>query len=369
MAGTISKQAEAWLRLSLVRGVGPLLGRKLVHAAGGVEKIWSVSAEAWSNIAGVGPALLRALKASPPDTANAILQQCEAEQITLLCPDDSRWPKYLQGVDDAPMMLFAKGDVAAINSEKALAVVGSRRSSREGKVISRRWSRHFSCQGVTVVSGMAFGIDAAAHGGALEGDSPTVAVLGCGLAALSEEQQAQADAICQQGCMVSEFLPSQSARPEHFPRRNRIIAALSAATLVVEGGVRSGSLITARFAANYGREVFAVPGSVLASSHTGCHQLIRDGAALASDPSVIMAEMGWSGIEGADTLKSNSYEPASENEAKIIAALRHESRHLDELLEICRLTLPELSPILLALELRGVLERLPGGRYQVSAEL
>ncbi len=368
MVAGVSGQAEAWLRLSLVRGVGPLLGHKLVHAVGSIEEVWSSSAEAWIDIAGVGPSLAAALGASHPDIAATTLQQCETEHLTLICPDDELWPECFKGVDDAPLILFAKGDVTAINSEKALAVVGSRRSSREGKVISRRWSHYLSDRGITIISGMAFGIDAAAHGGALEGSSPTVAVLGCGLAALSEEQQAQVDAICKQGCVVSEFLPTQSARPEHFPRRNRIIAALSSATLVVEGGVRSGSLITARLATNYGREVFAVPGSVLTGHHTGCHQLIRDGAVLANDPSAIMTEMGWVGDKIASGLKRKSHEPANENEVKIIAALQHESRHLDELSEICRLTLPELSPILLALELQGVLERLPGGRYQVSAE-
>jgi len=215
---------------------------------------------------------------------------------------------------------------------------------------------------------MAYGIDAAAHGGGLEGSSPTIAVLGCGLASLNEEQQAQVEAICRQGCVVSEFLPEQGARPEQFPRRNRVIAALSRATLVIEAEVRSGSLITARLAGNYGREVFAVPGSVQVGNHAGCHQLIRGGAALASDPASIMQELGWFGVKGDLFPKRKTYQPRSENEAKILDLLHSESLHLDELTETCGLTMPELSPILLGLELQGVIERLPGSRYQLSSE-
>ncbi|ATX83083.1 DNA protecting protein DprA [Mariprofundus ferrinatatus] len=363
-----SRQAIAWLRLSLVSGIGPLLGRKLVDAAGSVEGVFSAGDETWSNVAGIGPSLRTALKGSHPEHAVAVLKQCEVAGIRLISPDDDLWPEALKGIDDAPLLLFAKGDAVALNSEKMLAVVGARRASREGALISRRWSRYLSDQGVTIVSGMACGIDAASHGGALEGGSPTIAVLGCGLASLSGEQQAQAEAICRQGCVISEFLPDQGARPEQFPRRNRIIAALAPATLVVEADVRSGSLITARLAAGYGREVFAVPGSLQTGNHAGCHQLIRDGAVLATDPSCIMSELGWDAGKSVRNQKQRSYQPVNEYEAKIVAVLGHERLHLDELTETCGLTLPELSPILLALELQGVIERLPGSRYQLSAE-
>jgi len=255
-----------------------------------------------------------------------------------------------------------------LNGDKMLAIVGARRASREGNLITRRWSRYFSDQGITIISGMAYGIDAAAHGGALEGCSDTVAVLGCGLLALTELQQAQLQAISGQGCVVSEFMPEQSARPEQFPRRNRIIAALARATLVVEADLRSGSLITARLAANYGREVFALPGSLLAGNHAGCHQLIRDGATLASDPASVMQDLGWVSVENQIKSQAKSYQPNSANEAKILDQLQRDSLHLDELSETCGLTIPELSPILLGLELQGVIVRLPGSRYQLSAE-
>jgi len=242
-----------------------------------------------------------------------------------------------------------------------LAVVGARRASREGQLIARRWCRYLSAQDIGIVSGMAYGIDTAAHAGALEATAPTIAVLGSGLlAAFSPEQQRQMDAIAAQGCVISEFLPDTPPRPEHFPRRNRIIAALAGGTCIIEADIRSGSLITARQAAEYGREVFAVPGSVLGGLHAGCHQLIRDGAVLAESAADILRHMAWKQYRSAP---GKSYVPAGEQEAAVIAALKQNIHHLDSLAEICDLTVPELSPILLALELQGVIERLPGSRY------
>ena len=262
-------------------------------------------------------------------------------------------------------MLFIKGDMETLAYPKLLSVVGSRKADREGRTLTRRWCRYLSRRGVGIVSGMAYGIDAAAHGGTLEGDAPTIAVLGSGLAApFSSAQQRQIEAVAAQGCVVSEFLPATEARPEHFPRRNRIIAALSRATLVMEADIKSGSLITARQAMDYGREVIAVPGSVLTRTHAGCHQLIRDGAMLAESAEDILRMLGW--YADSQREKSRDYKPANALEERIIKALEHEIMHIDALAEHCSLTVPELSPILLALELLGVVEQLPGSRYAMG---
>ncbi len=353
----------------MLRGVGPMLGRRLVAEFGGIEHLWAMGSAGLKTIDGVGPKLVATFEQSRKAACDPVLSACEEKEISLICPDDDVWPEMLNGIDDSPLVLFVRGDVLALNATAKLAVVGARRASREGQVITRRWSRYLSDQGVTIVSGMDYGIDAAAHGGALEGMSPTIAVLGCGLTALSEEQQAQVAAISRQGCVVSEFLPEITARPEYFPRRNRIIAGLAEATLVMEADVRSGSLITARQALEYGRELFAVPGSVLAGNHDGCHQLIRDGATLAAKPTQLLQHMGWQGAAQAAHPHRKTYLPANALEANVMSALRLNSMHLDTLCETCGLTLPELSPILLALELQGVIERLPGSRYLLSVEL
>jgi len=357
--------AHHWLRLAKVHGVGPILGRKLVQATGNIDSLWSADAKDLAQIEGVGSQLLHALRQSAPDSAQTIMDYCQHHDIQLICPDDSVWPESLSVIEDAPLVLFVRGDVAHLNHKRLLAIVGARKASREGCLITRRWSRYFSDRGVAVVSGMAYGIDAAAHGGALEGLSPTLAVLGCGLACLSEEQQRQVEAVSRQGCVVSEFFPEVSARPEFFPRRNRIIAALARATLVMEADLRSGSLITARQAADYGRDVLAVPGSVLTRNHAGCHQLIRDGAGLAESADCVLQHMDWF----AKPATGKKYTPNSSEEALILQLLNSETMHVDALAETCGLTVPELSPILLRFELQGVVERLPGSRYLLAVEL
>ena len=360
-----SEIAIAYLRLVMARGVGPRIGRQLISACNSIQDIWSSPPSRLTEIEGVGPKLVQALQGSTEKATLAIVDQCKQNNIQLLCLEDECYPEQLKTCDDAPLLLFAQGDLSALCGRRMLAVVGARKASRESRLIARRWSSYCSKRGVTIVSGMAYGVDAAAHGGALEGDSPTVAVLGCGLNTLAETQTRQVEAITAQGCVISEYLPDVTGRAEHFPQRNRIIAGLSEATLVIEAGLKSGSMITAGQALSYGREVLAVPGSVLNDAHAGCHQLIRDGAILIESADDLLHHLGWSQqSEKVD----ESYLPANEDEARILALLRQESMHLDGLADACGLTVAELSPSLLALELQGVIERLPGSRYSLGGK-
>lgn len=357
--------ASGWLRLSMVRGVGPRIGRQLISVSGSIEAVWNRKAADWLPVHRAGAGLIRALEQSSPDHVSHILSQCESNAIDVICPDDGSWPEAFNAMGDAPLVLFVKGEPAALKYPKLLAVVGARKASREGRMLTRRWCRFLSGRGIGIVSGMAYGIDAAAHGGALEGHAPTIAVLGSGLAApFSSEQQRQIEAVAGQGCVISEFLPETEARPEHFPRRNRMIAGLARATLVMEADIRSGSIITARQAADYGREVMAVPGSVLAGNHAGCHQLIGEGATLVESAEDIPRILGWH--TNSAQKKMSRYKPANPLEIKIIEALEGKILHIDGLAEHCGLTVPELSPILLALELLGVVEHLPGSRYAMG---
>ncbi|MDQ6995896.1 MAG: DNA-processing protein DprA [Mariprofundus sp.] len=364
-----SDKALAWLRLAMVRGIGPMTGRRLVQAVGGIEKLYSLPIRELQAMDGIGPAVSSALEQNLDQAVASVVEVCEQRGIGLLCPDDSAWPATLYPYDDAPLLLFFQGETSSMHDSRMLAVVGARRASRESSLITRRWCSYLSNRDVCIVSGMAYGIDAAAHGGALEGESPTIAILGCGLAALSAQQQRQTQAIAARGCVLSEFLPRISARPEHFPRRNRIIASLSHATLVMEADVRSGSLITARNAIDYGREVFAVPGSVLGGNHAGCHQLIREGAVLAESADDVLKNMGWEQAGKRTSTGGKAYQPSDAAESRLLQALATESMHLDHLAETCGLTVPELSPIVLRLELQGIIERLPGSRYLLSVEL
>ncbi|HXH65208.1 MAG TPA: DNA-processing protein DprA [Mariprofundaceae bacterium] len=355
------------LRLSLIPGIGPITGRQLLGVFGSAHALWQASAEALAAQEGIGPKLVQALRSSDERQADRIIESCTNHGIRLLGIGDADYPERLAAAEDAPLVLYALGDAQVLGRERMLSVVGARKAGREGRLLTRRWCRQWAAQDTVIVSGMAQGIDAAAHAGALEADGITVAVLGCGLLAVDrEEQRRQIEAIVRRGCVISEFAPDVPARPEHFPRRNRIIAALSPATVVMEADQRSGSLITAHQALAYGREVFAVPGSVLGGNHAGCHQLIRDGAGLADGTASVTEALGW---DAATDATAPRYEPASPTEAMLLAVLKQGVAHVDALCEQCHLSLPELSPILLALELRGVIDRLPGDRYTLVQEI
>jgi len=168
----ISDRATAWLRLAMVRGIGPMTGRRLVQASGGIERLWSQSPQVLKTVDGIGPQLLTALGQDLDQAVESVVELCRQREIGLLCSDDPGWPITLQPFDDAPLLLFFQGDVCSLNSARMLAVVGARRASRESCLITRRWCRYLSNRQICVVSGMAYGIDAAAHGGALEGNPP-----------------------------------------------------------------------------------------------------------------------------------------------------------------------------------------------------
>ncbi|MDQ6995478.1 MAG: DNA-processing protein DprA [Mariprofundaceae bacterium] len=364
VANNPTSSALAALRLSLAHGIGTHIAKQLIETCGSIEAIWQHNAETWANIPRVGPKLLAALETARHQSLDNILQTCQEYHLHLIGMEDDVYPTLLREIDDAPLILFVQGNLEALQHKHCLAMVGSRKSSQESKLIARRWSQYFSDLGISIISGMAYGIDAAAHRGALQGNTPTIAILGCGLATLQHRQQEQVAAIIEHGgCVISEYLPTQTARPEFFPRRNRIIAGMSQGTIIVEADIRSGSLITARLANEYGRDVFAVPGSVLHDGHAGCHQLIRDGAALLTDDvEHIIQHLAWQLQSTPKTIIQGE----NELEKQIITALQRETLHLDALSESCGLTVPQLSPILLALELQGVIERLPGSRYTLG---
>lgn len=362
----ISPAACDYLRLSLVPGVGVYTAQLLIQHCGSVADVWQYTPEEWALIEGVGPKLIQALSkafsAEFESLISKILLSCEQQNIQLICAEDAGWPLNLLGCNDAPLILYAKGNLACLSGGNVLGMVGARKASAEGKLIARRWSAYCSGQNVVMVSGMAPGIDSAVHGGSLDAGKAGVAVLGYGFDAGSIQQQKQIEALSDLGCVLSEYAPGTQAHPSFFPQRNRIIAGLAQGLIVIEGGLKSGSLITARQALNYGREIFAVPGSVLNDVHAGCHQLIQDGAQLANDAEYVLRSMGWDTVQNA----RNNYQAKDENEEKLLDLLGKQIMHIDHLADDCCLTVPMLSTILLRLELEGVIEKLPGSRYTLS---
>jgi DNA processing protein len=282
-----------WIRLMQTDGVGPATARQLLGAFGLPEQIFATGYTALSKI--VSERVARALKAMPTtqqedDIARALdWAALPGNQIVTL--GDERYPASLLTTDDPPMVLYIKGRVDLLQTP-ALAIVGSRNATSDGIVNAMRFAEHLSRQGVTIVSGLALGIDAAAHQGALNGPASTVAVIGTGADIVYPAKNRDlAHRIAESGCIVSEYPLGTGAMQSNFPRRNRIISGLSRGVLVVEAALASGTLITARLATEQGRDVFAIPGSIHSPLSKGCHRLIKQGAKLVESAEDILEEL------------------------------------------------------------------------------
>ena len=290
-----------------------------------------------------------------------------SESPICLQPGDDDYPSLLSDLPQPPDVLYVSGDIDALHLP-ALAVVGSRNPSRGGYDTAYQFARHLAKAGFCIVSGLAQGIDTAAHRGALDGGGKTVAVLGHGLDQVYPKANRElAERIRAQGSLVSEFSQGEPPRREHFPQRNRVISGLSLGTLVVEAARRSGSLITARFAGDQGREVFAIPGSIHNPMSRGCHQLIRQGAQLVEEVGDILTQLRplLAHVMQNQTVEDDA-PPARELDgdySKLLEVLAFNPQSADELAEKSGLTIAEVSSMLLILELEGEVETLPGGQF------
>jgi len=285
----------------------------------------------------------------------------------LIHPEHADYPELLRQMPGAPILLYALGNVAALNLP-ALAIVGSRNPTRGGIRNAFEFSRHLGGAGFCIVSGLAHGIDTAAHRGALDAQAMTVAVLGHGIDRVYPAGNRElAHAIADHGALVSEYPLGSPPRRQHFPQRNRLISGMSLGTVVVEAAKRSGSLITARLASEQGREVFAIPGSIHSPLSRGCHQLIRQGAKLVESAADIVDELG----PLAGHLMQNSEAaalpvPAATHDAEyevLLDAMGFDPVTADDLAVRCGLTIGQVSSMLLILELEGMIEAQSGGRY------
>jgi len=353
-----------WLRLEQAAGVG----RRSVHALLAVFGTPGAILRAGPAALGahVTPAQARAICApvTPALAAliDATLAWLAAPDHHLVTCDDPRYPPALAEIPDPPLLLYVSGRVAML-AQPLVAVVGSRNASVQGRVDAESFAAALSGAGLCVVSGLALGIDTAAHEGALRGVGSTIAVVGTGLDRVyPARNRALAHRIAAQGCLVSEYPLGMPPLAANFPRRNRIISGLAAGVLVIEAAAQSGSLITAQLAAEQGREVFALPGSIHSALTKGCHRLIREGAQLVETVDDVLMAMRLSPLAGLPQVDAAA--PASEDDAILLGALGHEPVALDELLARLALDPGMLGARLLELELAGLVTRLPGGRVQ-----
>jgi len=353
---TDPKGLAAWLRLTLIPGIGGETQRKLLAAFGLPEAIFAASPANLRAVIGNKADLL--LDSHCGDLVDRHLEWASRPGQHILTLADPSYPQRLLNIGDPPNLLYVRGDPSLL-AHSAIGVVGSRNATPQGLRNAGQFSGALAKRGLCIISGLALGIDTAAHQGALAAGGPTIAIIGTGADRVYPARNRDlALSIAARGAIVSEFPLETPPIAANFPRRNRIIAGLSLGVLVVEAAVESGSLITARQAGEQGREVFAIPGSIHSPQARGCHRLIREGAKLVETAEDIIEELDWSSPPNPSTAL------AATTESPLLEAIGHDPCSFDQLIERCALPADTLQGELLALELAGRIAPLPGNRYQ-----
>lgn len=356
----LASELADWLRLTLAPGIGGEAQRKLLSACGLPGRIFASGPAALARIISLKQAE-QLLSCEARGEIDAALAWAAKPGNTILTLADAAYPQRLLDTPDPPTVLYVKGRAELLNAP-ALAIVGSRNATPQGESNAEAFAAALADAGLAIVSGLAIGIDAAAHRGGLRGRSSTIAVIGTGIdRTYPARNQALAHEIAERGAIVSEFPLGAPALKENFPRRNRIISGLALGCLVVEAAERSGSLITARLAGEQGRDVFAIPGSIHSPLSKGCHKLIRQGAKLVDDARDILDELGFD--IATDRKPAAAPRPDAEA-AKLLDCLGYDSCDVDTLASRSGLTAEKLYAILLNMELDGRIASLPGGRFQ-----
>lgn len=377
----IADLEEATATLNLLRSL-PTNGARLariIARTGSARAALAASAQIWLAERLRRPTLDRAERARLAPLIDRDLAWLAAADHHLIGAHGDDYPPLLARAPSRPAYLFVAGDPVHLWRAQ-VAIVGARSATRIGLEQAADFARGLGRAGLTITSGLAEGIDGAAHRAALEADQPTVAVCGTGLAELFPRcHRALAEAIVERGALVSEFVPDTRPRPEHFPRRNRIIAGLALGTLVIEASVKSGSLITARLASEAGRDVFAVPGAISSPVKRGCHKLIRDGAKLVESANDLLEDLApLARLQGqaiaarladdADSAANREHPPhasasSSPSDAALLALLDDEPQSLDTLVDRSALEGAEIAAALVMLELDGLVAADASGRY------
>ena len=352
-----------WIALSFVDGLGSVSYRHLIQKFHSPERVFKASAKNLETVGGIRRKVIEQIKRfTKAEEVKRELELIAQHQVALVTFVEDNYPSHLLNIYDPPPFLYVKGELRQEDS-LAVAVVGSRFASHYGKSAAESISRGLAQEGLTIVSGMARGIDTCAHRSALSAGGRTIAVLGCGIAVnYPVENRKLKEAISTQGALLSEFPMSTPPAASHFPMRNRIISGMSLGVVVAEASHRSGSLITARLALEQGRDVFAIPGSIDSLRSRGTHKLIKDGAKLVEDAQDVITEL----IPQMRTRPRPAASPQGEEtlldtEARsILEALGQNQLQIDRIITETGLKSNQISSILLDLELKGMVRQLPG---------
>lgn len=376
---SLAHPAASWILLTRLPGFGIRVRQSVLQAVDNLCDVLSLSSATLKAIGLDGETLTGILAWQHQDSNHplmvevaGIVDACNSANITILTWPDRDYPEALRHIHNPPLALYCLGDTALLRRDQ-IGIVGSRHATPAGLDHARRFAMTLSERGLLVTSGLALGIDGAAHAGALDAGAPTVAVIGSGPDRLYPRQHLPLGRrIAERGVIVSEYPPGTPARAGHFPKRNRIISGLSRGILVVEAGLKSGSLISARLALEQGREVFAIPGSVHSPVARGCHHLIKQGARLVETVDDVLEELGtWWSLQPAMTEKPEAaggpdLSALAEREIAVFRALGYDPLSTDALASATGLPADQLMQSLLLLELQGLVASAPGGYLRLA---
>ncbi|MDP4181296.1 MAG: DNA-processing protein DprA [Bacillota bacterium] len=362
-----------WVWLNSIPKIGAVKSNQLLSFFGHPKNIWDAS-EVELNKAGLlsRQGIESILNDKYKEVALKNLTAAKENNIDIITIRDEVYPYYLKNIYDPPIILYVKGNI--LKNEKCIAVVGSRKATYYGLKMAESLSYAMASVGLTVISGMARGIDTYAHKGAVLAKGRTIAVLGCGIDVVyPPENKELMGQISKIGAVISEFPPGAPPLPSNFPARNRLISGMSLGVVVIEAGERSGSLITAEFALEQGREVFAVPGNINSINSVGTNKLIKDGAKIVTNVEDILEELNNYGITDMDkvfdkkkVIDENMLKGLGNEERKLIENLRLEPLHIDALSKKSGLDIKIVSSLLVMLELKGIIEQIPGKIFKLK---
>lgn len=361
---------QDWLALYLIPGLGASSCKRLIDCFGGPRHVLEADIQELFKVPGIRKTAASEIIKNPAyEKAEQEIKQAQKENITIIAWDDPAYPPLLRNIHNQPVLLYVNGSPEHLHSP-AVAIVGARAATSYGQRIAENMACQLAQRGVTLVSGLALGVDTAAHKGALNGCGKTIAVLGCGVDVVYPYQNRKLfERISEDGVLVSEYPLGTKPEGFRFPARNRIISGLSLGVLVVEAAKRSGSLITAQLALEQGREVFAVPGMVDSAKSEGSHRLLQEGAKLVHSVDDILEELpiGCSPVQsaGPDSTETKGHiQGMSEEEKHLFSFLDVYPKTIDDIIQISGLSAPKVSELLLTLEIKRLIESLPGKQYQ-----
>jgi DNA processing protein len=356
-----------WIGFNLIKGIGAVRMQALIQHFGDLEVAWKAATAELAE-AGLGSKVIeRVIQARETVDLEKLCKKIESQGIQIITWEDESYPQRLKEIDQPPPVLYIRGEYLP-DDLFAVAIVGTRRVTAYGRQITEELSSFLATNGITVISGLARGVDAIAHQSTLKAGGRTIAVLGCGVDKIyPPEHRGLAEQMMEQGAVVSDYAPGTPPDASNFPPRNRIISGLSLAVVVIEAGETSGALITAEFAAEQGREVFAVPGSILAPQSKGTNKLIQRGALplLSVDDLMQALDLTRMGEHKA----ARKLIPANETEARLMSVLGSEPLHVDEIRNQTELPIEKVSATLALMELKGMVRQVGGMNYVAVREV